>query len=196
MSKSTRGGVRRGPDGKPLQGRKPGTPNKQTVVRKRGEAIALKRAVDKSILSAEAVLEETRLLGFSNMLDYIRIGDDGLPYCDFSKLTREQAAAIGEIRVETRTEYETDAAGEKIPVPVREVRFKLASKMPALTKLGEHFRLWKQVVEHSGPEGGAIQHEHKNMTSIELARRFEDIVSEAAKARPAATASHGTTTKE
>ena len=77
-----------------------------------------------------------------------------------------------------------------MPVPVREVKFKLASKMTALTKLGEHFKLWKQVVEHSGPDGGAMKHEHElgPMTSAELARRFEEIVAGAAKNRSPAPA--------
>ena len=85
MSKAKRlgrGGARPGA-GRP-KGPKPQRPQRKTLAK----AIAVQRAFEKEVLSAEAVLEETRLLGFSNMLDYIRIGDDGLPYCDFSKLTR------------------------------------------------------------------------------------------------------------
>ena len=39
--------------------------------------------------------------------------------------------------------------------------------------------------EHTGKDGAAIQPQHKDMTSVELARRFAEIISEAAKKRAA-----------
>jgi len=87
-------------------------------------------------------------LGFSNMLDYIRINaTDGLPYFDFSKLTRDQAAAIQEIHVETGTAYEYDGKGERIAVPVRKVRFKLADKRGALIDMGKHLGMFREFTE-------------------------------------------------
>lgn len=108
------------------------------------------RLADKLDVTAERVVAELAKLGFSNMLDYIRINEDGQPYTDFSALTREQAAAIGEVTVETRTEREIDGEGESISVPVRKVRFKLADKRAALVDLGKHLGLFVERVEHSG----------------------------------------------
>lgn len=144
----TRGGVRRGPDGKPLQGRKKGIPNKNPTKRQEARRVAIANLA----ISEQAVLEETAKIAFGNMLDFIRIGPDGLPYTDFSKLTRAQAAAIGKIKVTTRTETQM-VDGEKVTVPVREVQFDLAAKVPALRLLGEHFDAWKgQIKDPEKPE--------------------------------------------
>src|SRR5712671_3606489 len=42
------------------------------------------------------------------MADYMEIGADGQPRLDFSRLTRDEAAAIHEVVVETRTEERDD----------------------------------------------------------------------------------------
>jgi len=52
-------------------------------------------------LKADRVVEELRRLAFSNMLDYPHPGQNGDLRLDFSKLTRDQAAAIQEIREDT-----------------------------------------------------------------------------------------------
>lgn len=54
-------------------------------------------------VTADRVLGELALIGFSNMKDYIDF-ETGEPRFDFSKLTREQAAAISEITVDTSVE--------------------------------------------------------------------------------------------
>jgi phage terminase small subunit len=40
------------------------------------------------------VVEELAALGFANIIDFMRIGDDGDPYMDMSTLTRAQAVAL------------------------------------------------------------------------------------------------------
>ncbi len=55
-------------------------------------------------IKALDVIRELAKIGFANMLDYITIGHDGDPYVDLSSLTREQAAAIGEVTVEDFTD--------------------------------------------------------------------------------------------
>lgn len=113
------------------------------------EAVAERQSAlsERAGVAAERVINELALLGFSNAMDYIRIGDDGQPYTDFSQLTREQAAAITEVTVETRTEYDTDDKGDRKPVPVRKVRFKLADKRAPLVDLGKHLGLFKERPE-------------------------------------------------
>jgi hypothetical protein len=53
----------------------------------------MERPAEKLDLSAEKVLRELSLIGFANMLDYVKTTDGGNAYVDFSHLTREQAAA-------------------------------------------------------------------------------------------------------
>ena len=107
-------------------------------------------ALKKAGLTGEQVIAELGRIGLANMMDFMTIGADGLPFVDWSNLTREQAAAIGEIVVETRMESEVNEAGEREAVPVRKVRFKLVHKTQALELLGKYFTLWKERVEHSG----------------------------------------------
>jgi phage terminase small subunit len=82
----------------------------------------------------------------------MRVGPDGDPYLDFSKLTRDQAAALMEVTVEDFR----DGRGEDAR-NVRKIRFKLADKRAALVDLGKHFGLFKEKIEHSGPNGGPIE---------------------------------------
>lgn len=103
------------------------------------------RVVEKTAITEARVLEELALLGFANMQDYIRVGSDGDPYTDFSALTREQAAAIGEVTVEDFK----DGRGENAR-DVRRVKFKLADKRGALVDIGKHLGMFKERVEHSG----------------------------------------------
>lgn len=112
-------------------------------------------------LTAERVLSELALIGFSNMLDYIRIGDDGQPYTDFSALTRDQAAAIGEVTVETRKERR--GGEDKTTDTIEKVRFKLSDKRAALVDIGKHLGLFKEQHEHKV----AVEH---SVSDLDLAR--------------------------
>lgn len=109
----------------------------------------LNNVSEKAAVSKAKVIEELSKIGFSNMLDYIRIDPEGQPYTDFSALTREQAAAIQEVFVETRTEIQIQD-GEKVSVPVRKVKFKLSDKRAALVDIGKELGMFKEKIEHSG----------------------------------------------
>jgi hypothetical protein len=98
-------------------------------------------------VTKERIVAELVKIGFSNMLDYVRIGPDGLPYCDFSAITRDQAAAIQEVNVEVGTAYEYNKKGERKAVPVRKVRFKLADKRAALIDMGKHLGMFRDQAE-------------------------------------------------
>lgn len=104
------------------------------------------RKSEKTQVSQERVVSELAKLGFSNMLDYITIGADGLPFTDFTNLTRDQAAAISELVVESKLEIGDDGDGGKESVPVRKVRFKLADKRAALVDIGKHLGMFKESV--------------------------------------------------
>lgn len=85
------------------------------------------------------VIRELALLGFANMQDYIRVTPEGDAYVDLSRLTRERAAAIGEL---TSVEF-LDGRGEGAS-QVRRTKLKLHGKVEALVKLGQRFKLFAE----------------------------------------------------
>ncbi len=84
------------------------------------------------------MIEETKSVAYSNVLDFMTIDEDGLPRPDFSKATREQMAAISEVVVEEDILAGSKGkAGEPDGPSIlrRKVKFKLYDKMNALDKL-------------------------------------------------------------
>jgi phage terminase small subunit len=100
-------------------------------------------AAQGAVMAAREVLEELSRIGRANMLDYMRIGPDGDPVLDWSRLRRDQAAALIEVMVEDFLDGRGKNARE-----VRRVKFKLASKIDALELLGKHHKLYIDRVEH------------------------------------------------
>ena len=134
-----------------------------------GRVEELRSAIQKRTeVTVDAVVKELALLGFANMMDYVRISDDGEPFIDLSDLTREQAAAISETMVEDYVEGRGEDARQ-----VRKVRLKFHDKKGALTKLGEYLGMFTQKVEHSGPGGGPIPTDDlSKLTNEELEERL------------------------
>lgn len=146
------------------------------------EAVAIGKTkyAEDSGITAKAIINELAKLGFSNMLDYMRVGPDGDPVLDFSQLTREQAAALAEVTVEDFLDGRGADARK-----VRKVKFKLCDKRAALVDLGKHLGLFKEQVEHTGKGGGPIQTEDvtEPPSVNELARRVAHILALAARER-------------
>jgi len=120
-----------------------------------------KRLADKYEVNQERIVAELARIGFANMQDYMRAGSDGDPYLDFSGLTRDQAAALAEVTVEDFKDGRGEDARD-----VRRVKFKLHDKRAALVDLGKHLGMFKERVEHTGPNGGPI--EHKDVSARDL----------------------------
>lgn len=118
-------------------------------------AAAEEELAERNGLSADKVIQELALLGFANMDDYIKRTEGGDVYVDLANLTREQAAAIQEIVVETYQE----ATGGGESREVKRTKFKLADKRASLVDLGRHFGVFIDRKELTGPNGGPIQHE-------------------------------------
>lgn len=110
-------------------------------------------------VTVDRIVRELALLGFANMLDYVRTTDQGDAYVDLSDLTREQAAAISEIIVEEYREGGGEAARD-----VKRTRFKLTDKRAALESLGKHLGMFKDIRELTGKNGGPI----KTETTVKL----------------------------
>lgn len=96
-------------------------------------------------VTADTVVMELAKLGFSNMLDYVAIQDDGTAIVDLSNVDRDRGAAMQEVTVETYTEGRGDDA-----VPVKRVKFKLADKRGSLELLGRHLGLFDDKLRLSG----------------------------------------------
>ena len=89
------------------------------------------------------VLQEIERMAFANMQDYVSIDESGKwAGLDFSKLTREQWAAVQEI-----TEDTTGGAGDGERKMVLRTRMKLADKIKNLEILCRHHKLLTDKVE-------------------------------------------------
>jgi phage terminase small subunit len=89
-------------------------------------------------VTVERIITELAKLGFSNMLDFIKIDDDGQPCLDFNDLDREKAAAIAEITTDVITNPRDGSV-------TRRTRFKLYDKKTALVDLGRHLGMFKET---------------------------------------------------
>jgi phage terminase small subunit len=102
---------------------------------KPGIAAAIEKAMveraERTRLTGDMVVDELRKIGFANMADYMKPGPESYPVLDFSSLTRDQAAALSQVKV----------SGES-------VTFKLHDKRAALVDLGRHckFRSFRQAI--------------------------------------------------
>lgn len=96
------------------------------------------------VINRERVLEEVAKLAYSNMADFLVIGEDGNTTTDFSALNAHQLAAIQEVEIHT---YIMGERADEPGRPVKAVKFKLAPKLPALQLLGSNLKLWTDVVE-------------------------------------------------
>jgi phage terminase small subunit len=101
------------------------------------------QAAQGAVMTAQEALVELTKLARANMQDYMHVGPDGDPVLDYSKLTRDQAAALQEVTVDTYTDGRGDDARE-----VKKVKFKLADKLRALELIGKHYALFTEKHLH------------------------------------------------
>jgi phage terminase small subunit len=104
---------------------------------------AQNKRAERTEITQDMVLQELAKIGFSNMLDYMTITKDGDLVSDFSTLTRDQAAAISEVTVETYMDGRGEDAEE-----VKRIKFKLSDKRAALVDMGRHLGMFKDKIEH------------------------------------------------
>lgn len=140
----------------------------------------LSKSAEKAMISIESVLSELGKVGFANMQDYMKSTDDGDPYLDFSNLTRDQAAALSEVTVESFKEGKGKSAKN-----VQRVKFKLGDKLSALDKIGRHLGMFKDRVELTGKDGAAIQVDAVDMSPLEVARRMAFMLEQGRRAMAA-----------
>ena len=119
--------------------------------------VKVREAVEKQVerqcnelaITKSRILRELALMGFSNMHDYINV-QNGDPFVDLSKLSREQAAAIQEITSEVYVDHYEGEGEDRQPVEVKRTKFKLGDKRGSLELLGKHLKLFTDKVEVAG----------------------------------------------
>ena len=97
---------------------------------------------------AAAVLRELSAIGRANLLDYMRIGADGMPVFDLAGLDRTIAAALCEVIIE-----EIEGSGDRREL--RRIRVKMHDKIGALDRLARHHGLYRERIGHENSRRGA-----------------------------------------
>ena len=118
-------------------------------------------AAARTTITSARILEEIAKIGFANMMDYVKIQEDGSGYIDLKDMDRDKAAAISEIVVDEYVEGRGEDARQ-----VKRVRLKLHDKRAALVDMGKHLGMFSQRVEVTGKDGGPIQHANKMEVSL------------------------------
>ena len=106
-------------------------------------------------ITAERVLCELARLGFANIQDFLRSGDDGAGWLDPARLTREQAAAITAIEM-VEGAVGPGAAGQgeagQGARGARRVKVKLADKSRNLELIGRHLGIFPRLPARERPQ--------------------------------------------
>ena len=139
-------------------------------------------AARRADVTLERVIEEIALIGFANIGDYMRPGNDGDPYLDFSMLTPDQTAALAEVVVDDFKDGRGEDARD-----VRRIKFKMHDKLAALVKLGQHLGGFKERVELTGRDAAPHRPPLRGERRIALAPRVRR---GAAERRPPARKPH------
>lgn len=116
-----------------------------------GVALAIRivqeRLVEKFAVTTERVIGELARIAFSNISDLMSIDDDGIPYYDLSRATRDQLAAVEKIITSSRWPEEWELTDEERESGRRKKRRQLVdvirySKRDTLLDLGKHLNLF------------------------------------------------------
>jgi len=99
-------------------------------------------------ISMEEILYRLKLLGCANLKDYMEIGANGEPTIALKKTTDEQFYALNEVTIEDI---------DQGPRKGKRTKIKMADRISALVKLGQHKGGFKQVSELHGANGGPVQ---------------------------------------
>jgi phage terminase small subunit len=96
-------------------------------------------------LNAERVLVELARIATVNVMDLMRIGEDGKPVVDLARLDRDKAAAMSEITIE-----DFPHARDPERRQLRRVRFRLYDKLAALRTLARLLGVPREAIEPDG----------------------------------------------
>jgi phage terminase small subunit len=105
----------------------------------------VERAIERTAITKQRVIEELAKIGFANMADYTRmVGSERVP--DLSSASRDHLAAVQEITVEDFKDGRGDDARD-----VRRVKLKLHDKKGALVDIGRELGMFINRTEQGRP---------------------------------------------
>jgi len=110
------------------------------------------KMAQKAEITAERVLDEIRKLAFSNLPDVLTVTGGTVTIKDFAELSPDVKAAIESVR-ETK-----DGC----------LAIKMHDKRASLEMLMKYLGLYVERVEHSGPNGGPIQHQVEDLSKLSI----------------------------
>ncbi len=110
-------------------------------------------------IDAKWVLDRLIRLAEVNIDDFLVRPEEGLPYYDFSKATREQMSVIESLQI--------DRLKGKIKVT-------LPREIDVLKLIGQHISVnaFKAILEHSGPDGKPLHIINTEMSAEEAAKIY------------------------
>ncbi len=135
----------------------------------------MKKIVDALEVTPERIMREVAALAFSNIMDFITIGKDGVAFVDLSRMTREQAAAISSLETIEMPPFKTVENGNEVVREVLKNKIKFWDKGSALDALRERHNLLKPL-EVNVTHAGTVAYEIPD-----LARRMAFTLAKAAK---------------
>lgn len=97
---------------------------------------------ERTEITADKVLKELALIGFSNMADYVEWNGEGVTFKASADLTREQTAVVLEVKSRKRTRVERDSGESVADIEDVELSFKLHDKKGALVDIGKHLGMF------------------------------------------------------
>jgi phage terminase small subunit len=133
---------------------------------KRYIALRQKQIAEAVQLTPEAIAGELAQIGFATIADYITIDKTGTHKIDLSKCTPDQLRAIGKLGGDGSIQLH---------------------KLRALDQLAKLLGFYRESVEVSGPDGGAIEIEANGLTAVELTQRLAGILADERAAKIDAT---------
>ena len=104
-------------------------------------AVSMAKRAKRTEITADRVLKELARLGFVNMADFVTMDGSETPVLDFSRVTREQMAAVSEITQDTYL----DGKGEDAKV-VKRTKIKLYDKNTALSQLAKNLGITPETL--------------------------------------------------
>ena len=123
-----------------------GNPGVQAAIQEQQNARA-----DRLEISADRIIEEIARLAFSSMGQVLDFSGDDVRLLPAHAISENAQRALATMKVKRYLEGHGDDARN-----VEVTEFKIADKLPALVKLGQHIGMFVTKVEHSGKGGGAI----------------------------------------
>ena len=115
---------------------------------------------EKAEITVEQIVEELRLVAFSDMRNYVKWGSRGIRLKASEGLDEDVARVVAEV-----SQTETVSGGS--------IKFKLHDKLSALKMLGQYKQMFVERKEITGKDDGPIQHEVRG--NFDLAAEVQKI---------------------